>query len=496
MRAAQHRHMTRSGPISTLAVSLVLLAIAAAGCGGSGKGHSNKAGAAVTQSQTITIQAPDPGDPEIAYLAKRIAERSGGSLHVRIGDRYDSILASNEVRLARAVLAGREDFALVAARAWSGAGVRAFAALQAPFVITTNEAARAAMEGPAGRTLAADLRKAGVEPLALVPTQLRRLLATRPLATPASFRGARLRIIDNATTAQEIAALGAIPKQGYRSTAVLTDLKAGRLDGAETAPRPILNNNYSATAKRLTGYALFDKVDSFVASPSALKRLSPDQRTVLREAAGDLKRFSARESALETDDIGRLCRDGVRVDTPSGADLRALVAATAPVRAALERDPAAGPVMRLLSATPGAGARPLPPPATCTSPSAPPPSAGAKASIPTGTYTLTLTPQDFHHYGVYGEISNRTRLNTTRFSADGRFTYSIKPEFGPAADRCPCGGNYKLSGKRLTFDWDRPDWPDDRVSWSYYRGKLSFTNIDTGDPQDTVYYALPWRKVR
>ena len=488
--------MTRSGPISTLAVSLALIATAAAGCGGSGKGHANKAGAAVTKRQTITIQAPDPGDPEIAYLAKRITERSGGSLHVRIGDRYDSILASNEVRLARALRAGRESFALLAARAWSGAGVRAFAALQAPFVITTNEAARAAMEGPAGRMLAADLRKAGVEPLALVPTQLRRLLAKQPLNTSASFHGARLRIIDNATTAREIAALGAVPKQGYRSTEVLTALKAGRLDGAETAPRPILNNNYASTAKRLTGYALFNKVDSFVASPSALKRLSPDQRKVLNEAAGDLRRFAARESSLEADDVGRLCRDGVRVDTPTPAGLRALVSATAPVRAALERDPAAGPVMRLLSATPGAGARLLPPPAACTSPSAPSQSAAAEGSIPAGTYEVTLTPQDFHHYGVYGEISHRRRLNTTTFSADGRFTYSVAPEFGPAADRCPCNGNYRIAGNRLTFDWDRPDWPDDRVSWSYYRGKLSFTNIDTADPQDTVYYALPWRKVR
>jgi TRAP-type transport system periplasmic protein len=488
--------MTRSALIPTLALCLLLTSVVA-GCGGS-HDSANKAGAAVSKSRTITIQAPDPGDPETVYLAKRITERSGATLHVRIGDQYDSRLVSNEFRLGRDVRAGRVGFALLAGRAWAGAGVPAFAAVNAPFVVTTYDAARAAMAGPAGKLLSSSLSKAGVEPLAIFSTQLRRLLATRSLTTPAGFRGAKLRIIDSSTTAGTLKALGAQPEEGYASTDVLPALQSGRLDGAESAPRPILGNNYGAVAHRLTGYALFDKVVTFVASPAALKGLSADQQKALRDAGADLVAYASKEASLEADDVGRLCRDGVKVDNPTAGELSALVSATASVRDGLARDPAAGPVLRLLQKTPGAGAHPLPPPSACNGTAKPAPStSAAKAGIPTGTYSVTLTPKDFHHYGTYGEIANRPRENLTTFNPDGRFTYEIRPEFGPALDRCPCSGNYKVAGNRVTFDWDRADWPDDRASWSYYAGKLTFTDIDVSDPADTVYYvAHPWRKVR
>ena len=80
---------------------------------------------------------------------------------------------------------------MLPARAWAPAGVKAFDALQAPFVLGNYDAARAALAGPAGTRSRRRWSKAGVIPLGLVPAELRRILSVRPLATLGAFRGLR-----------------------------------------------------------------------------------------------------------------------------------------------------------------------------------------------------------------------------------------------------------------------------------------------------------------
>lgn len=154
--------------VSTRRCTLTVLSLLASACllGGCGAvatgGGHNKAGAAVDSPQVMRLEDPDPSDPEMVYLAQQIQRRSHGSLRVQVADDYPSALPSNEARLARAVRAGRVGFAFLAARAWPAAAVPAFAALQAPFVIDTYPAARAAAAGPAGRLLLGQLAGAGL----------------------------------------------------------------------------------------------------------------------------------------------------------------------------------------------------------------------------------------------------------------------------------------------------------------------------------------------
>jgi TRAP-type C4-dicarboxylate transport system substrate-binding protein len=470
----------------------------AAGCGGSDGDQTNKAGAPVEgKRQTITLQATDAGSDEAQYLAGQIEKRSRGTLRVQTEADYDSKFPANESKLARAVRAGKEGFAILPSRAWAKAGVPAFAALQAPFVLGTHDAARKAVEGPAGDLLADQLRNADVEPLGFVPTQLRRLLATRALTDPQRFDGARLRIVDNETTADIIEALGGKPHQGLASNEVLGELEKGRLDGVESAPSPILDNGYGSAAKHLTGYALFDRVDTVVASPDALKRLSPDQQKALRAAAADTARFAATQAAREDADMAKLCKQGVRVDVPSADALRALAAATAPVRASLARDGVTAEVLKQLSATPGAGPQALPAPAECTGGQRKSvPKVAAQAPFPEGTYVVTLTKADYRRFEEFGSDFQKT-IETTHVFRDGKVRFSVSPEWGPKEDRCPCFGTYKVDGDQLSIDWERADWPSETSRWSYYGGKLTFTETDAGGQSDqAVYLAHPWRKVR
>lgn len=484
--------MTRSALIPT-----VLAATVAAGCGGSGGDQTNKAGARVEgKRQVVTLQATDAGSDEAQYLARRIEQRSGGTLQVQLEGEYDSRLPANEVKLARALRAGDEDFAILPSRAWAKAGVPAFAALQAPFVLGTHDVARQAVAGRAGDLLAQQLRGAGVEPLGLVPTQLRRLLATRALTAPQRFDGARLRIVDNDTTADIIESLGGVPRQGLESTEVLPALQKGDLDGAESAPAPILDNGYGRAAKHLTGYALFDRVDTVVGAPDALKRLSAGQQKAVRAAAADTARFAATQAAREDEDMVKLCRAGVRVDVPSASALQALAAATAPVRAALARDGVTAEVLKHLSATPGAGPQALAAPAECTGGQRKAaPKVAAQAPFPEGTYVVVVTKADQRRYGEFGSQFQRTLTNTHRFR-DGKVRYTVAPEWGPKEDRCPCTGTYEVEGDQLVIDWDRADWPDETSRWSYYGGKLTFTESDAEAGSDqALYLAQPWRRV-
>jgi TRAP-type C4-dicarboxylate transport system substrate-binding protein len=351
----------------TAALLSLLLAAFATGCGGSSDRKSKSTSGAPVSSgaQTIRLDSPDTDDPEFLYLKAHIEKRSHGALLVSVGADYPGADPANEVALVRAVRSGKRDFALVAAPAWPAAGVPALAALQAPFVLGTYEVARAALAGAAGASLLGALKRAGVVPLALVPTELRRLLATRALTRPSNFHGARVRIVDNAVAADVLRGLGARPRQGLTSDDVLPGLQSHRLDGAEIQPVSALDNDYWLGASHLTGYALFDKVWAFVASPGAFKRLSAANQAAVRAAAADTVRHAATLAAREHGEVATLCQKGVHLDVPTPAALRALARTEAPVLAALDRDPAAGPILRQLRATPGAGPRALAAPKDC-----------------------------------------------------------------------------------------------------------------------------------
>ncbi len=110
------------------------------------------------------VQATDAGSPEAQHFAKQIEKRSGGTLTVKLRADYPSRDPANEAELARDLRAGEADFGVLPARAWAPAGVEAFDALQAPFVLGNYDVARAALAGPAGNALNDGAREGGRDP--------------------------------------------------------------------------------------------------------------------------------------------------------------------------------------------------------------------------------------------------------------------------------------------------------------------------------------------
>jgi TRAP-type C4-dicarboxylate transport system substrate-binding protein len=482
--------MPRRPFITSLAAAVVI-----AGCGGSGGSTPNKAGSGPpSRPQTIEIQSTDPISPETTYFAKQIEAHSGGTLTVHVLGDYPSRAPANEARLARDLRAGKADFGILPARAWAPAGVEAFDALQAPFVLGSYDVAREAIAGPAGSTLHRALERAGVTPLGLVSAELRRVLAIRPLSTLDAFRGLSIRIADNDTSAAVLRTLGAKPVEGITAPDIRAQLRTRRLAGAETAPFFALENGYGTAVKHITGYALFDRVDTLVASPAAWKRLSRGQQAAVTAAARDTIANASTLAERDGRELAQLCRQGVRVATPTEGQLDALADATEPVRAALRAGAATGPVLKALEATPGAGPQALYVPAECTEPL--PEKIVAQsgpARIPKGTYRVHFTAADFHRLGQFGNEWDHAMISTTEFR-DGHWRHWEKPDYGVPV----VGGTYRVMGDLVRFTWvPANEIPPFTMRWSYYKGQLTWEPVDVSDAGLKVLFAgRPWKKVR
>jgi TRAP-type C4-dicarboxylate transport system substrate-binding protein len=262
------------GPVALATVLGTLVA-----CGGSE--HVQKSGATTHRTVTLTLAMPDGDDPLGHAFEEAVARRSGGSVRLRPNPHdYGSTDPANEVALAKDLERGRADVGYLPARAWAAAGVDTFRVLLAPFVVTTDAAAQTLADSPVAGELLATL-PGDVVGLGLVPAQSRRLLASKPPVRLGDYAGLRLRIVDNPQTVATFSAPGATPVQGLTAREVSSALARHEMDGAETSPDAILNNNYASYVSDLSGYAAVPEVPEHRAEPPRLG--APERRPARRD---------------------------------------------------------------------------------------------------------------------------------------------------------------------------------------------------------------------
>jgi TRAP-type C4-dicarboxylate transport system substrate-binding protein len=106
----------------------------------------------------------------------------------------------------------------------------------------------------------------------------------------------------------------------------------------------VADNGYDQHAKYLSGFALFDKVGTFVASQRAWSRLDAAQKA-LRAAAADLQRYTVGTPARDEATLLTLCRSGVRVTPVSSDQLQGFQQAAKPTIDLLSEDPATSQIL-------------------------------------------------------------------------------------------------------------------------------------------------------
>lgn len=500
-------HMTTRDPVRARARLLLMAALLTALCAGCNSTPVAKTGAPASRQITLRMLMPEGGDPQGNYFVQAVERLSKDRLKVVIdADSYTSSDPAQEARVVQGLRDGRGDLGFITARNWASDGDPGFQAVMTPFALTTLGATVRLSTGPVAGTLLNGLEARGVVGLGLVAGEPRQLLSTRPLFGP-TLQGARIRIVDNSQTAALITALGGVPVPGIKALPLRDALKSGTVVGAETSPLYALNNSYNTVAHHLTGYGLFPKLSTLVATRTAWQRLSHDDQQILRQAAADTVQEAARDlPGRLTKELDTLCRSGVVVDVLPSDDLTALVAAA---DAATPADDRVARARSMLQTLPGAGPQALAatPPLSCRlAHTAAESSTLTKAvqgttdfihrggsTIPPGVYTVTLTAAEFHAAGNYGPDFNRDVTYTQTFRPDGTFLGTQEPDY---PDQGPVAGRYAVTGDTVTFTLDpATGLGREVVRWSYFEGQLSFQIVNVQDTTSVLLYtAHPWRR--
>jgi TRAP-type C4-dicarboxylate transport system substrate-binding protein len=460
-----------------------VVAVSLAGCGG-----GTKSGGKAEKHITLVMQTPDAPDADAEYFIRQVSERTDGRVKIVEGaDKYPSVDPDNEARLVRALRAGRERMAYVPSRAWERASsVRAFRALQAPFLITDYTLLRRITTGPIAHSMLSSLGPTGLVGLGLVPNELRRPLGRKPLTSAATFRGARLRVVTSPTSALALRALGAVPLTNYTSVEVGAAIGHGRLDGVESSTKSIEDNGYVHVAPYLpTNLALFAKTQTIVIRKSVSKRLSADDRAALR-AAADATVAHADPASQERTEVRRMCHQGLRLVRAAPADLASLRAAAAPAYAILRRDGYTRAAIRSIERLKEAGS--IGPPSLPPCPSEGGGRTGAAAKFPQGPFESKITAEDFRR--GHASVESGSPMPFVFTFRNGRWHTNEHPQFG---------GRYVVHGDEVTFIVSRPlenKGQRETLKWSYFRGELTFKIVDVADAGSRVIYtAHPWRRV-
>ena len=312
--------------------------LAVAGCSAPTAGPP----AATGETRTLRIATDDePGLPAAAQIedfARRVSELSRGTVRIEpvwkaVGEDKDDW----DQAVARGVVAGDFDMGLVPARAWDTEGVKAFAALHAPFLVTTNALLAKVTEPEVADGMLAGLDKLGVSGLALFPEGQRMLFSFfEPVLKPADVAGKTVRAPQSATAYDLLRALGATPDDltgdlFYDGMAAKTVVAAeSSFAGAVSLPK----------ATTATGNViLYPKVNSLVVNNKAQSALSEEQRKALKDAAFGTRAWVAASMLSTADEAAAFCRAGGTVVTATEAEVEAFRVAGAPVYAKLEADP-------------------------------------------------------------------------------------------------------------------------------------------------------------
>jgi TRAP-type C4-dicarboxylate transport system substrate-binding protein len=487
---------------AALAGLLGILVLGVTGCAGGGDDKAGGSGAPVT----LQIGHPDPrgypaGDA-IEEFARRVSTLSDGKVRIRpVWQAAGADVTQFEQRVARLVVSGDLDLGMIPARAWDTEGVTTLRALQAPFLISTDELLDAVVTSLGGDLLGG-LEDVGIEGLALVPEELRHPVGFgRTLRSTADFAGVGIDAPRSNTTYALLRALGARPADLTFEQAV-SALQAGKIGGAESSFLHL--GSLPAPGIITANVVFFPKVNTLVANAERFDELTAEQQEILREAAEQTLRHVVDTRTREVDAARPACRAGAELITATAADVAALRRAAAPVYAELERDPTTKELIAAIRELTPASA-----PASAAScgrgGAAPAPSAAgvgrAQPTIPEGAYRAEITFDEMVARGVDRAAASTNSGIMTLTLDDGRWRHNTR---GLQPD---CTGRFSYSGKRVIFLADAiPECGTARgqvlfsAVWSLDDGSLRFTRVRAGEGDTDLFARVlwgsePWRKV-
>ena len=314
--------------VRTRPMALAVVLVATAGCGAGTT--ATKAGGA-HRPMTLRMGSNDrPGEPgadEIEQFARRVDERSNGRIHVEpVWRSTGEAVPDADQHVARRVVSGDLDMGLIPSRAWDTEGVTSLRALNAPFLIQTEELLDKVVTGDLAGRMMAGLGPAGVVGIALIPDELRHPFGfASPLLGPGDYEHKVIRAPTSATVRSMFEAFGA--------TITEDPVNAESQAGMESA----YDNNPSGTAT--ANVTFYPKVQSLVVNEDVYGKLDDTDRGILVDAAADTQTWRMQQMPSDATAAERFCTHGGAVVLASDDEVAAIEHAAQPVYDELERDP-------------------------------------------------------------------------------------------------------------------------------------------------------------
>lgn len=429
-----------------------LLALAATGltltaCGTAAGGVTPN-GASDTPVNLVSVSynvSGRSGGDQLVQLTKEATSLSNGSLTLVAGPEPDSGAPDTSADVITAVAENKVQLGIVSARTFDTLGVTSFQALQAPYLVTSNELADKILADPLADKMLAGTDKLGVVGIGLAFDFLAYPGGYgTPVLAPADYRGGKFQVRPSKANDLLTAALGASsdPRNGQALEAAVGagDVRGGW--GYFDAPsQPVPGEIFTANEPA------FARANVIIVNQKVFDGLSPTQQAQLRQAAARTRDWMAGRHTDPAATAAAYCAtNGGSIAVSSAADLDAMRTATAPVVAQLERDALTAEVIariRELKTGVTAAATPV----ACT--------AGAAATAPVpvlaakgdqkaidGVWRLNVDADSLLAAGVAQvDAANNAGIWTWTFK-NGTFRY-VEPR-GRS-----CDGNYTLNGDRL-----------------------------------------------
>jgi TRAP-type C4-dicarboxylate transport system substrate-binding protein len=434
---------------TTVHFALVVLAVVAlAGCSGGEGTKAGGSGAPVTLRIGTDDFRETPAGGQIEELARRVEALSSGKLRLEpvwhaAGDGSDW-----DQRVARLVVDGGLDMGLIPARAWDTEGVTSLRALNAPFLITSDELLADVVSDPIAGEMLEGLEQAGVVGLALFPEGLRHPFGFEtPLLGPGDYDGQTIRAATSATTAALFSALGATVNDD-----------PGGLDSGANAGLESSFHRDEPIGPGTANVTFFPKANALVINHEALAELDEGQREILEQAAQQTRDWAIETTPKDAEAASAYCRKGGVVVLASAADVAALERAAAPVYADLERDPQTKRfISRIRALASDLAAMEA---ATACDGSAGGTSAGAvriagvkagKRAFPEGVYRIELPFDYLRSKGFTAQQAREYQgIQTFTFERGRWFSETKRNLLNPQ----PCNGLYTESGRRISLKFD------------------------------------------
>ena len=407
-------------------------------------------------------------------------------------------------KVARLVVDGDLDMGLVPARAWDTEGVTTMRALNAPFLVSSDELTAEIVRSDVADTMLAGLDETGVRGLALIPEGMRIVVSFGdPLLDPGDFPGALIRVPASATTYATFEALGATPDDASADDPAIA---AGEVEGAETAFA--LAGGFAPTLRSATGNVfLWPKVNSLVVNAERYAGLTEETRAALEQAAAATRDWAIETQPSTAQDAVAFCEAGGTIVLASPDEATALEQATAPVADSLRSDKATAAIIDAIEQIADAGDFPAAQVQACdgratgpAGPSEPLTAPGEPGGLPEGVYRFEHTEDYLRAAGLpEADVFENAGVFTVTLRG-GRWSYEQQP-LNAAVITTECEGFYAVAGPVFTGSaTTRPNrgqcapdlWT---ATWSFQDDVLRWSDVSIADFAAVFAGEDGWRKI-